>query len=207
MDFLLNPDKFFSEHKAVGFKIPIAIVSISAIISLFVALFSLELVLKIALDEMREQGISETQIETFKPVISATTIGGAFLFVFIGWLTITAILYVLSAIFKGEGNFAILMKFVAFSYIPVILLSPITLYLSYESFVMRNVEAFRVSIFFGMVIYVWQSIYWVFALKNARGISIKHSIVISCIILAFFLGSSIYTLLQPSILDLLRQKA
>ncbi|MEM0353851.1 MAG: hypothetical protein QXM15_05030, partial [Archaeoglobaceae archaeon] len=33
MDVLLNPDKFFMEHKEMSFKLPIAIVAISAIVS------------------------------------------------------------------------------------------------------------------------------------------------------------------------------
>ncbi|MCS7144354.1 MAG: YIP1 family protein [Archaeoglobaceae archaeon] len=204
MDILVNPDKFFSERKTIGFKLPFVLVLVSAIIATFTAHLSSDTVLEIASKEMRKQGLSESEIEMFKSMIYASTVVAAFVVVFVGWVVITLVLYGLSAIFKGKGSFGTLMKFVAFSYIPVIILSPITIYLGYESFVMRNPEALTISVFFGMVLYVWQSVYWVFALKNARELSMKHSAIASAIVLILFLSASIYTLLQPSLLEMLR---
>lgn len=203
MDILVNPDRFFSERKTIGFKLPLIIVLISAIIATITAYFSLETVLEVAVKEMRKQGLSGSQIEMFKPLVMVSTIGGAFVSVFIGWVVVTALLYVFSAIFKGKGSFATLMKFVAFSYVPAIILCPITIYLGYESFVMRNSDALTASIFFGMVLYIWQSVYWVFAVKNARELSLKQSAIVSGIVLLIFLSASVYTLLQPSILQML----
>lgn len=203
MDILVNPDKFFSERKAMSFKLPMVIVLIFAIIATITAYFSLETVLEVAVKEMKKQGLSGSQIEMFKPLIMVSTIGGAFVSVFIGWVVVTALLYFFSAIFKGKGSFATLMKFVAFSYIPAIILTPITIYLGYEAFVMRNSDALTASIFFGMVLYIWQSVYWAFAVKNARELGLKHSAIVSGVVLLMFLFASVYTLLQPSILQML----
>ncbi|MEM0302962.1 MAG: YIP1 family protein [Archaeoglobaceae archaeon] len=202
MDILVNPDKFFSERKTMSFKLPVVIVLISAIMATFTAYFSLETVLEVAVKEMRKQGLSGSQIEMFKPLIMVSTLGGAFVSTFIGWMVVTALLYVFSAIFKGKGNFATLMKFVAFSYIPAIILCPITIYLGYESFVMRNSDALTASVFFGMVLYIWQSVYWVFAVKNERELSSRHAAIASGIVLLIFLSASIYALLQPSIIEI-----
>lgn len=204
MDILLNPDKFFSERKTISFKLPLALVLISAIIGAITAYLSSDTILEVAVKEMRKQGLSDSQIEMFKPVIYASTVGGSFVTVFIGWVVVTLLLYGLSVLFKGKGNFTTLMKFVAFSYLPAILLCPITLYLSYESFVMRNPDALTISMIFGMVIYIWQSIYWVFAVKNARELTLKHSAITSAVVLILFLSASIYTLLQPFALEMLR---
>ncbi len=204
MDWLLNPDKFFSERKNIGFKLPVLIVLVSAIIATLTAHLSSDTVTELAVKAMKEQGLSQSQIEMIKPIIYASTVGGAFVAVFVGWVVITLLIYLLSFIFKGKGKFTTLMKFVAFSYIPAILASPITLYLSYESFVMRNAEAPTASVLFGMVLYIWQAVYWTFAVKNARELSLRNSAIISAIVLILFLSSSVYTLLQPSVLEMLR---
>jgi hypothetical protein len=204
MDWLLNPDKFFSERKNSGFKLPVLIVLFSAIIATLTAHLSSDTVTELAVKAMKEQGLSQSQIEMIEPIVYASTVGGAFVAVFVGWVVITLLLYLLSLIFKGKGKFTTLMKFVAFSYIPAILVSPITLYLGYESFMMRNPEALTASVLFGMVLYIWQAIYWVFAVKNARELSLRNSAIISAIVLILFLSASVYTLLQPSVLEMLR---
>jgi len=202
MEVLLNPDKFFSERKNIGFKFPVLIVAISAIIAAFSAHLSTETVIEMASKALREQGLSQSQIEIFKSFVYASMVVGAFIAVFIGWVVLTALLYLFSMIFRSRGKFTTLMKFVAFSYIPAILVCPITLYLSYESFVMRNVSALPASTLFGIVISLWQAVYWTFAVKNARELSLRNSAITSAIVLALFISAPLYSLLQPSLLEM-----
>ncbi|MFN3384622.1 MAG: YIP1 family protein, partial [Archaeoglobaceae archaeon] len=124
MDVLLNPDKFFMENKEMGFKIPIAIVLVSAMTSAILAYSATQSILEKI--QIEQGGLNLLSL------LSALAGVSAVLVTFLTWIVLTAILYFLSAIFKGKGDFLTLMKFLAFSFIPSIVLSPVNLYLSLE---------------------------------------------------------------------------
>lgn len=196
MDLLLNPDKFFAENKEMNFKFPIAVVAVSGIASAISA-YS---VTNSVLERIQiEQGLN------LLPLISVLAGISAFLSVFLFWIIITAILYALSAIFKGKGNFTTLMKFLAFSYIPSIILSPVYLYLSTELLKSPTMENLYASIIFSGVIAIWQFFYFVFAVKNARELSIRKSAIVCAIPIVIWFAYSIHSLQsQLEVLQMLK---
>ncbi|MEM0203603.1 MAG: YIP1 family protein [Archaeoglobaceae archaeon] len=186
MDVLLNPDKFFAEHKEMGFKLPIAIVAISATISAISAYSISQTIFKAV--PIEQGGLN------LLPLLSAFAAISAFLGVFLFWIILTAILYLLSAIFKGKGDFTTLMKFLAFSFIPPIILSPVYLYLDAELFGSPTMENLYAVIIFSGVVAIWQFVYFVFAVKNARELSVKKSAIVCAIPLVLWFAYSIYSL-------------
>lgn len=196
MDLLLNPDKFFAENKEMSFKFPIAVVAVSGIVSAISAYSVTSSVL---------ERIQIDQELNLLPLISALAGISAFLSVFLFWIIITVILYALSAVFKGKGNFTTLMKFLAFSYIPSIILSPFYLYLSTELLRSPTAENFYASIIFSGVIAIWQFFYFVFAVKNARELSIKNSAIVCAIPIVIWFAYSIHSLQsQLEVLQMLK---
>lgn len=196
MDVLLNPDKFFMENKEMSFRFPIAVVAVVALTSALSAYSITQTIL------------GAFQIEQNVLILLSAFAGvSAFLSAFLVWIIITAILYVFSAIFKGKGNFTTLMKFLAFSFIPAIILSPIHLYLSMELLREPKMENLYANLIFSGVIATWQYVYLVFAVKNARELSIKKSAVVCAILVVIWFAYSIYSLhSQFEILQILKPR-
>ncbi|MDK2796205.1 MAG: hypothetical protein PWQ22_543 [Archaeoglobaceae archaeon] len=182
MDVLLDPDKFFSERKNMGFKIPILIVLVSAVISCV----SVYVTIDLNLSKIPAEGL---EVNTLRTIMLTLGIVTAFIGTFIYWIIIAGLLYLFSAIFGGKGDFKTLLKFTAFSYIPQILLSPISIYLAYESLYQLTVsqgpafEAMLMPTIFGAVVLFWQYIYWIFAVKNARELNFSRSAISAGILL------------------------
>lgn len=197
MDVLLNPDKFFAEHKEIGFKLPLAIVVVFAILSAFSAYLVSQDILRALL--------TEKDVRELLPIISAFATISAIVSVFLLWIILTAILYILSAIFGGKGKFSTLMKFLALSFIPAIILSPINLYLSMELFKSPTAQNLYAMFISSSIVIVWQFIYFVFAVKNARELSVKKSAIVCAIPVVIWLVYSLYSInMQLESLQILR---
>ncbi|MCS7119434.1 MAG: YIP1 family protein [Archaeoglobaceae archaeon] len=193
MDFLVNPDKFFAERKAMGFKIPIVIVTIYAIISAISANMSLQFVIE---EISKKLGKEEKILLT---AISAGVLISAFIGVYFTWFITTGVLYLLSILVGGRGSFGNLAKFIAFSFIPLIFLSPIETYLTVEFLKMPRLENFASLILFLLFASLWQYVYWVFALKNARELSLKRSAIVSAIPIVISLILGIYSIAMQGV--------
>lgn len=197
MDVLLNPDKFFMEKKEIGFKIPIAIVLISAMTSAILAYFVTQSILESI--QIEQGGLN------LLPILSALAGVSAILVTFLTWIILTAILYFLSAIFKGKGDFSTLMKFSAFGFIPPTVLSPVNLYLSLEILKSPILENLYAALIFSAVVAIWQYLYFVFAVKNARGLSVKNSAIVCAIPIVIWFAYSIHSLQsQLEVLQMLK---
>ncbi|MEM0350966.1 MAG: YIP1 family protein [Archaeoglobaceae archaeon] len=188
MDVLLNPDKFFARKKGMGFRLPIAVVLLYAIISAVSANISLQ----VLSENLRS--IFGKDAELILSFLSFTGSLSAFVGAFLVWILMTAILHVLSAIFGGKGSFSNLMKFTAFSFIPSILLSPIGTYLTIELFRSTTFENLISLTIFSIATNLWIYVYWVFAVKNARELSLKKAAMVSSIPIIIYLAFTIYSM-------------
>lgn len=198
MDVLLNPDKFFTEHREMSFRVPIAIVTVLAVISAILAYSVVQIVL---------EKVPPTQ-EALNAVLFLSVFTGisAFVGVFLSWIISTAILYILSAIFRGKGKFTSLMKFSAFGFIPAIILSPINFYISAELFRSPTVENLYAAVVLSGIAFAWQFVYLVFAVKNARELSVKKSAIVCAIPIVLGFAYSIHSMgTQLEILKMLAQ--
>jgi len=188
MDALLNPDKFFSERVGMGFRTPIMVVIAFAIVSALSANFVSQ---TIAEELVKRYG---KEMETVIAVMGALAFISAFLGSFLNWLIITAILYALSALAGGKGSFSALLKFTAFSFIPSIICSPVTSYLTIEAFKSMSLDAFLSLSIFSLALMLWQYVYWVFAVKNARNLSFGRAAAVSAVPVLVYAALSFYSL-------------
>lgn len=205
MDVLLNPDKFFAERKNMDFKIPVLILLISAILGVVSVYLTVDLTIQKSFLGFGVK-IDPQQLEMLRGIALITGSVAAIIGVFVIWLIITGLLYLFSAIFGGKGSFSTLLKFTAFSYIPSIILTPITVYLTIESLSqaiggkMLDPGFLAVPTLFGMVVLLWQYVYWVFAVKNARELDLKKSAISAGILLAIYLAFQAIGLLSLTML-------
>lgn len=135
--------------------------------------------------------VSGQELSVLRGITLVLGLVSAFVGAFVGWILIAGLLYAFSAIFGGKGDFKMLLKFTAFSFIPSILLSPISVYLNYESLsqLVRHfsMEALIMPTLFGVVVLFWQYLYWIFAVKNARALDLKKSAISAGILLVLYL--------------------
>ncbi|WP_202318934.1 Yip1 family protein [Archaeoglobus neptunius] len=195
MDFLTNPDRFMERQKSGRFLLPVSIVAISAVISSATSYVLIPTVVEVLKKQLQGAGITGQQLEAAIQITQISMIISPFIVTFIGWLVISAILYVISGILGGNGSFSDLTKLVAFSYIPAIILSPVTSYLAVEQtkYALAGIKAYAIpTAILTISVAAWQAVYWAFAVKHARDLELRKSAMASSIV---FIG---YLLLTAS---------
>jgi len=134
MEVITNPDSFLRKRLEKRFGEALAIVTIAAIISSLTSYIIAPIVLESIRERILEIGsLTEEQIEVMLNMTYYGMLISPFITTLVFWLIISVVLHILSALFGGEGSFGNLAKLVAYSYIPVIILCPISIYLSYET--------------------------------------------------------------------------
>jgi len=198
MELITNPDSFLRKRLEKRFgealAIPIVAATISSVASYMIAPTVLENLRK----QFLAMGLSGDQIEL---ILSMTYYGmliSPFIATIVSWLIISAVLYLLSALFGGKGSLRNLAKLVAYSYIPVIILSPVSIYLSYET-AQQLLYGFKSSLIpntiLGITTALWQSVYWVFAVKNARNLELRKSAIVAGVVFIAYLLLTTYSLI------------
>ncbi len=134
---------------------------------------------------------------------------GPFVGVFIIWVVFTIVLYLISMIFGGEGDFKTLLKLLAYSFIPSIIVSPVHIYMSYylsrafERGIYYGLAVFRsvktAGTIIGLAVLLWQYIYWVYALKNGRNLTQKDAAIAAAVLFAAFVILQIYSLFSHGV--------
>ncbi len=198
MDFLTNPDRFLERQKDRGLLVPLAVITVAAVISSLSAYMTLPYLTQFIKSQLSENvAISQQQLDVILSMTYYGTIISPFIATFVGWLILSLILYVVSSILGGSGNFSTLAKLVSFSYIPPILLSPVTTYLAVESskqLLYGIPKAYVIpSTTVQIAIAAWQAIYWAFAIKNSRNLELRKSAISAGIV---FIGYVVLTLVS-----------
>lgn len=187
MEFISNPDSFLRKRLEEGFAIPILLVLVAGIISSLTVYIAAPGILELTRQQITGIGLTEEQVEAILQMTYYGMLISPFVATFVVWIAISAILYVLSALFGGEGSFSSLTKLVAYSHIPVIILSPVSIYISYENvpYIAAGMKGHLLSsLVLNVSVFAWQAIYWIFALKNARNLSLKNSAIAVAIAVA-----------------------
>ena len=162
---LYDPDSFFSEYKD-GFKIPIAIVSLSGVIGAIISYLNLPKMIEM----LQQFPIERSQMEIMIEIIKIQAIVSPIIGAFVGWILITLIVHALSALFGGEGNLSNTLKYTSFSFLPQIVLSPLSYYYY------RPTPTAPLMIL-GLANTIWQAYILVFALKHARRIETSKAVI------------------------------
>ena len=164
---LYDPDGFFKDYRN-GWIPSIAIVVICAVINAVLGYLKVPAILEEALSRYP---LTQDQAEMLRAFLGVQVIVSTIVGVFLGWIILAGVLHLLSAVFKGEGEFSRTLKNTAFSLLPSIILSPITF--AYATSLKPTPEALII----GLANYLWQSYILVFALKYARNIETKKAVV------------------------------
>ncbi|AIG97669.1 MULTISPECIES: YIP1 family protein [Archaeoglobus] len=186
MEVITNPDSFLRKRLERGFGEALAVVVIAALLSSLASYIVAPMVLEAVREQIAEVGtLTEEQIKAMLQITYYGMLITPFFTTLIFWILISGILHILSAVFGGEGSFSNLAKLVAYSYIPVIILSPISIYLSYETS-QQMLYGIKSSLLpntiLGVATALWQAVYWTFAVKNARNLNLKYSAIVAGIV-------------------------
>ncbi|WP_290595616.1 MULTISPECIES: Yip1 family protein [unclassified Archaeoglobus] len=192
MDFLTNPDRFLLSQRDRSFLIPIVLVTVAALLSSIAAYVVAPSTLEFVKRQILESGapIEESQLDIILQVTFYSMVITPFIATFVIWLIISLILYAISGIFGGSGKFSTLAKLVAYSHIPPIILSPISIYLAYEStkYVLYGMKSYLIpSTTIQIAIVAWQAVYWTYAVKNARNLELRKSAITALVVFIAYL--------------------
>lgn len=192
MDFLTNPDRFLEGQKEKGMIVPVIIVLVAAFLSSLTVYITAPAILESIRMKVLESGatISESQLEVMLKMFYYSMIATPFIATFVIWIVLALILYLISGLFGGRGNFSTLAKLVAYSYIPVILLSPASIYVAYEStkYMLHGIKSYMIpSLTLQIAIAAWQTLYWTYAVKNARNLNLRNSAITALIVFIAYL--------------------
>ncbi len=194
LNIILDPDSFLAEWKNKSFLVPFAIVFVVALLASFTAYITAPAHSEMLKKTLVENGLSQDQAEAIAEMNFYSTVVMAAVMTFIVWLVLTAILYGISALFDGKGNFKTLLKLTAFSYIPSIIVFPVNAYIAREEATKMMIYGLKwmatlnstvvASVTLSIVVTIWQAVYWTFAVKNARELELKKAAITSGILLS-----------------------
>ncbi len=187
MDFLTNPDRFLLSQKDRSFLIPVTLVIAAALLSSITAYVVAPSTLEFIKQQVLESGASveESQLDIILQMTFYSMVITPFIATFVIWLIISLILYIISGVFGGSGEFSTLAKLVAYSHIPSIILSPVSMYLAYEStkYVLYGMKSYMIPpTIIQIAIVAWQAVYWTYAVKNARNLELKKSAITALVV-------------------------
>lgn len=186
MNPLIDPDEFFGEKmkRGIEWRYPALTVLLVGIIGAVSAYIVAEIVIRAIMPELPPDA---TAIARIAPIFGAAV---AVFMAFFMWFIYTAVFYVLSSFFGGEGEFKRLLQFTGYGFIPQIFSSLITLFLlrytlSGIDFSMENPELFQQTLMsdpmmkyaaiVSMIFLIWSANIWMFAVKHARKMEMKQA--------------------------------
>ena len=214
LDLLILPDSFFSQkvHEPVNLKIPALIALLGAIISA---------ILGYQMSVLSARMFSQSDMAGMESFISIFGAVGAFLaFLIIWWLVFSGILYLVSMLFSGKGTFKRTLEFIGYGLVPVVAGSIISLALSFYYLPMVSVPVIRsiqdpaaiqaattqlmsdpammeytqVSTLISLIFLIWTANIWIFGLKYARELTLKHAVLTVAIPVLIYIIYMIYTI-------------
>ena len=188
MNPLTDPDGFFSEkmEQDTNLKSPALIVLVTGVIAAVNAYIIAGMVMEAIAPTLPPEAAGFAKIGSIFGAVAALFI------TFIMWAIYTGIFFVISAILGGEGDFKRLLAFVGYGFIPTIFGSIITTGLTYYGmsgieFSMENPELMQQSIMvdpmmqlvsiIGIIFLLWTANICIFAVKHARGLNTKNSLI------------------------------
>lgn len=204
LEVLTDPNGFFRKkvNEDIEWKNPLIIVGILAII----AAISAYTVTMTIMDLLPAEAAAYAGIGAAVAVIFAV-IGSI-----LALIIYTAIFYLISIVFHGEGQFTRVVEFAAYGLIPSIPASLVNLYLTRKIFteidftmtdqqlIQETIMAdptMRIATILGLIFLLWSANIWVFALMYSRNLSLKHAIMTVGIPIAVYM---LYTLANLAIM-------
>ncbi|OPX67867.1 MAG: Yip1 domain protein [Methanoregulaceae archaeon PtaU1.Bin059] len=217
LDLLVHPERFFStlEGKEPDLKIPAAIALAGAVVAAVAGYAQSSLFA----DMFAEMGAG-AGMGAFMGIMGAA---GAFLgFLIIWWLVMAGVFHVISMAFKGTGKFtrtlestgygllptvigSIISTLILFSYLPRIavpvvrdLQDPVAIQKAMQELMLDPAmkEFTQVSIAISILFLIWSANIWIFGVRQARGITLKHACITVIIPVAVYILYMVYMLVS-----------
>ena len=195
IDVLTRPDALFQEkiNSEEDLKIPFLVVAVVGIISALYGYMVGSLTSRMFASAGAGMG----------EIVAVSTVIGAIIFTMLFWLIGSAIFYLISMAFKGTGGYNRTLEFVGYGFIPQIFGSLVTLLMAVYYLPMVQVpvvnsftdpvaiqnavtrlmhdsammEFTKVSTVIAIIFLIWSASIWIYAIKYARNLSIKHAAV------------------------------
>jgi len=173
MKFLYNPHEFFEGRKES--MIPaLTILAIYGVIGAVIAYQTTTLLIpKLPVEVRQYMGVG---------VIVGTTT--AFIMPYITWIVLGAIFYGITALFDGKGSFKELLAMIGYGFVPLIISSAITGYLSIEaisSIYTITLQDFGKQLGYASIVSIiftiWSANIFIFAVAHAREVKIRHAAI------------------------------
>jgi hypothetical protein len=209
IDILIKPDSFFEKRSTSeeNLKIPFLLVAVAGVIG---AIYGFE-VGSLTGRMFAGAGAGMSQL------ISISSLVGAFIGVLLFWLIGSAVFYLISMAFKGNGTFNRTLESVGYGFIPQIIGSLITLVAALYYLPMVKVpviksltdptliqgaithlmndpamlELTRISAVIGVIFILWSASIWIHGIKHARNLSFRDAAITVLIPVLIYI---IYTL-------------
>ncbi len=185
MDLLFDPDGFM--RRGVSWKLSIAVLAISAILSTIAVSF----IAPYIVEEMKEKMLAYTDEKTAEAMAKgtyATMLVSPAVGVVILWGIYAVLTYVAASLLGGSGKFSHLAKLAALSFVPSIVLSPFSIYLSYETATLvakigiKAIATFRTpELLLSVASNLWGYVYLLFAAKNAMELTTKRAAIAAAV--------------------------
>jgi hypothetical protein len=188
LEVLTNPNSFFKRkiNEDIEWKTPLLIMTVMTCITFISSYIIAITAVESALEGTGSFG-SVGKIIMMGVMIISAVIGTVF-----AWLLYSAVFYIISLLFNGEGDFKRLMEFIAYGFIPNIVGTIISLY--FLNKVMSNIDfsatdpnlikdvmmadpSMRISGIIGILFTLWSANIWLFGVMYARNISLKNSLI------------------------------
>ncbi len=210
-DFLTRPDVYFAElmKRKESLKIAIIIILIGGVIA--------------AVHGYLIGGLTGELLSSVMPGMTVLTgviaAIGSFVFFFVIWLIFSGIFYALSLAFKGNGSFTRTLEVVGLGSVPQVIGGAITLLMSLyyiprirvpQITSIQNPEAVQgliqqlmsdpamrelttVSTIIGILFIIWSANLWIFGIRHARALSLRHAVITIGLPVAIYI---IYTIVM-----------
>ena len=172
LQVLIDPDRFFSEHKDMGILIPICIVLISGLLGSLLIYINLPVIEATLLSHI-PPSVNEEQAKAMLKVVENIMVISPIVGVFISWIILSLAIYFTSWLFGGKGEFYPLFKLTAFGFLPGIVLYPINLYLVATLHTLQALPIYVVS----LASTLWQIYILTFAVKHTRELDTGRSLL------------------------------
>lgn len=188
LQVLTDPNGFFKKkiNEEIEWKNPLIIMSLMVVVGAITTYTTIMSTLQSFMSMDFLEGAGQIIIVIF--LIIGSIIGVAF-----SWLLYTAIFYIISIVFSGEGDFKRSMEFVAYGFIPNIVSSLIAAY--YTNRVFSNIDfssitdpqavqdmmfadpSMKIATILGLIFTLWSANIWIFGVKYARNLSLKNAVI------------------------------
>lgn len=213
LDALIRPDSFFSKKisEPVNLKIPALVALVGALIGAMQGYYVSGMYAQMFSGEM-------AGMAAFMGIMGAVSAFLAFFIVW--WLAFSILLYLVSMFFSGKGPLKRTLEFVGYGLIPTVIGSFITLCLSVYYIpkvsvpIVRSVqdpaqiqeimaqllndpamrEFSQVSGIISIIFLIWTANIWIFGMKYARELNLKHAVFTVAIPVLVYIVYIFYTI-------------